>query len=75
MCTKRIELADYLFFRRVSIVLSFDCFCDYFQQTFKHVLFFRMNKIINKQNMFKIDEITNLRKLLNIEKRFKTSLN
>ncbi len=29
MRTKRIELADYLFFRRVFIVLSFDCFCDY----------------------------------------------
>ncbi len=29
MRTKRIELADYLFFRRVFTVLSFDCFCDY----------------------------------------------
>ncbi len=40
MRTRRIELADYLFFRRVSIVLSFDCFCDYSCQTFKHVLLF-----------------------------------
>jgi hypothetical protein len=27
MRTKRIELANYLFFRRVSIALSLDCFC------------------------------------------------
>jgi hypothetical protein len=29
MRTRRIELVDYLFFRRVFIVLSFDYFCDY----------------------------------------------
>ncbi len=75
MSTRRIELADYLFFRRVSIVLSFDCSCDYFWQTFKHLLFFCIDKTANKQNMFKDDETTDLRKLLNIEKRFKTSIN
>jgi hypothetical protein len=75
MRTKRIELADYLFFRRVFIVLSSDCFCDYSRQTLKHVLLFCMNTITNKQRMFKIDETTKLRKLLNIEKKFKTSIN
>jgi hypothetical protein len=75
MRTKRIELTDYMFFRRVFIVLLFDCFCDYSRQTLKHVLFFCINKIINKQRMFKIDEKTNLRKLLNIEKKLKTSIN
>jgi hypothetical protein len=75
MRTKLIELADYLFFRRVFIVLSFDCFCDYSRQTLKHVLFFCMNRTTNKQRMFKVDETTNLRKLLNIEKKFKTSIN
>jgi hypothetical protein len=75
MRTKRIELADYLFFRRVFIVLSFDCFCDYSRQTLKHVLFFCKNKATNKQRMFSVDETTNLRKLLNIEKRLKTSIN
>jgi hypothetical protein len=73
--TKRIELADYLFFRRVFIVLSSDCFCDYSRQTLKHVLLFCMNRTTNKQRMFKIDETTNLRKLLNIEKKLKTSIN
>jgi hypothetical protein len=75
MRTKRIELADYLFFRRVFTVLSSDCFCDYSRQTLKHVLLFYMNKTTNKQRMFKVDETTNLRKLLNIEKRFKMSIN
>ncbi len=75
MRTRRIELADYLFFRRVFIVLSSDCFCDYSRQTLKHVLLFCMNRATNKQRMFKVDETTNLRKLLNIEKRLKTSIN
>jgi hypothetical protein len=75
MRTKRIEFADYLFFRRVFIVLSFNCFCDYSRQTLKHVLFFCMNRATNRQCMFKIDETTNLRKLLNIEKKLKTSIN
>jgi hypothetical protein len=75
MRTRRIELADYLFFRRLSIVLSFDCFCDYSRQTLKHVLLFCMNKVTNRQSMFKAKVTTNLRKLLNIEKRFKTSIN
>jgi hypothetical protein len=75
MRTRRIELADYLFFRRVFIVLSFDCFCDYSRQTFKHVLLFCMNRATNRQRMFKVDETTNLRKLLNIEKKLKTSIN
>jgi hypothetical protein len=75
MRTKRIELADYLFSWRVSIVLLFDCSCDYSRQTLKHVLFFFTNRTTNKQNKFKADEMTILRKLLNIEKKLKTSIN
>jgi hypothetical protein len=75
MRTRRIKLADYLFFRRVFIVLSSDCFCDYSRQTLKHVLFFCRNRATNKQRMFSVDETTNLRKLLNIEKKLKTSIN
>jgi hypothetical protein len=75
MRTKRIELADYLFFRRVFTVLLSDCFCDYSRQTFKHVLLFCMNRATNRQCMFKIDKTTNLCKLLNIEKKLKTSIN
>jgi hypothetical protein len=75
MNTRRIELADYLFFRRVSTVLSSDCSCDYSRQTLKHVLLFCINRATNRQCMFRIDETTNLRKLLNIEKRLKTSIN
>jgi hypothetical protein len=75
MRTRRIELANYLFSRRVSIVLSSDCSCDYSRQTLKHVLFFCIDRATNKQSMFKIDEMIDVRKLLNIEKRFKTSIN
>jgi hypothetical protein len=75
MRTRRIELADYLFFRRVFTVLSSDCFCDYSRQTLKHVLLFCINRATNRQRMFRVDETTNLRKLLNIEKKLKTSIN
>jgi hypothetical protein len=75
MRTRHIKLADYLFSRRVFIVLLSDCSCDYSRQKLKHMLFFCMNKATNKQSMFKINETMNLRKLLNIEKKFKTSIN
>jgi hypothetical protein len=75
MRTRRIDLADYLFSRRVSIVLSSDCICDYYRQTLKHVLLFCNDRSANKQSMFRDDETTNLRKLLNIEKKLKASVN
>jgi hypothetical protein len=75
MQTKRINLVDYLFFKRVSIVFTSNCIRDYSRQTFKHVLFFCINEATNKQRMFKNDETTNLRKFLNIEKKLKTLIN
>jgi hypothetical protein len=74
MQMNRINLANYLFFRRVSTMLMSSCICDYSRQTFKHVLFFCNDRATNKQSMFKKDETTNLRKLLNIEKKLKTSV-
>jgi hypothetical protein len=74
MRTNRIDLANYLFFRRVSTMLTSSCICDYSRQTLKHMLLFCNDKATNKQSMFREDETTNLRKLLNIEKRLKTSI-
>jgi hypothetical protein len=69
MQTKCINLANYLFFRRVSTMLTSSCICDYSRQTLKHVLLFCNDRATNKQSMFKKDEMTNLRKLVNIEKK------
>jgi hypothetical protein len=74
MRMNRINLANYLFFRRVSTMLTSSCICDYSRQTLKHVLLFCNDRTTNKQNMFKENETTNLRKFLNIEKKLKTSI-
>jgi hypothetical protein len=75
MRTKRINLVNYLFSRRVSTMFSSNCTCDYSRQTLKHVLFFCVHETANKQRMFWNDETTNLCKFLNIEKKLKTLIN
>jgi hypothetical protein len=39
MRTRRIKLTDYLFFRRVFIVLTSNCHCEHSRQTLRHILF------------------------------------
>ncbi len=43
MKTKRIELINYFFFRRIFIMLTSDCFCEHLRQTLRHILFFCRN--------------------------------
>jgi hypothetical protein len=53
MKTKRIELTNYFFFRRVFTVLSSNCICDHSRQTFKHVLLFCANRFEKRQRMLR----------------------
>jgi hypothetical protein len=72
--TRRIELTDYLFFRRVFTVLTSDCFCEHSRQTLRHILFFCRNWSENRQRMLRDDETTNMSRLLSISKNLKISI-
>jgi hypothetical protein len=71
MRTNRIELTKYLFHRRVFIIVISACFCDWFRQTLKHVMFFYSNHSRTRESMLFIVETQNLRRLLNINKKVK----
>jgi hypothetical protein len=74
MKTKRIELIDYFFFRRVFIVLTSDCFCEHSRQTLRHILLFCKDWSKSRQRMLRDDETTNMSKLFNISKDLKISI-
>ncbi len=69
MRTNRIELAKYLFHRRVFIIVTSACFCDWLRQTLKHVMLFYLNHSRTRESMLLVAETQNLRRLLNINKR------
>jgi hypothetical protein len=71
MRTNRIELTKYLFHRRIFIIVISACFCDWFKQTLKHVMFFCFNHNCTRENMLLVVETQNLRRLLNINKEVK----
>ncbi len=74
MRTKRIELADYLFFRRVLIVLTSDCLCGHSRQTLRHILLFCREWSEDRQRMLRDDETTDMSRLLNTAKDLKASI-
>ncbi len=74
MRTRRIELTDYLFFRRVFIVLTSDCFCEHSRQTLRHILLFCRDWSEGRQRMLRDDETTNMSRLLSIPKGLKISI-
>jgi hypothetical protein len=69
MRTNRIELAKYLFHRRVFIIVISACFCDWLRQTLKHVMLFYLNHSRTRESMLLVAETQNLRRLLNINKK------
>jgi hypothetical protein len=69
MRTNRIELAKYLFHRRVFIIVISACSCDWLRQTLKHVMLFCLNHSRTRENMLLVAETQNLRRLLNINKK------
>jgi hypothetical protein len=74
MRTKRIELIDYFFFRRIFIVLTSNCFCEHSRQTLRHILLFCRNWSESRQRMLRDDETTNMSRLLSISKNLKISI-
>jgi hypothetical protein len=73
--TKRIELTDYFFFRRVLIVLFSSCIYDHQRQTLKRVLLFCANWFERRQHMLRKEETTNMKNLFNSKKRLKAAVN
>jgi hypothetical protein len=71
MRTNRIDLAKYLFHRRILIIVIFACFCDWLRQTLKHVVFFCFNHNLTRESMLLVIETQNSRRLLNINKRIR----
>ncbi len=71
MRTNRIELTKYLFHRRVFIIVTSACFCDWFRQTLKHVMLFCLNHNRTRESMLLVAETQNLRRLLNINKKIR----
>jgi hypothetical protein len=74
MKTKRIELIDYFFFRRIFIVLTLNCFCEHSRQTLRHILLFCRNWSKSRQRMLRDDETTNMSRLLSTSKNLKVSI-
>jgi hypothetical protein len=74
MKTRRIELTDYLFFRRVLIVLTSDCLCEHSRQTLRHILLFCREWSESRQRMLRDDETTNMSRFLNTAKSLKASI-
>jgi hypothetical protein len=74
MRTKRIELVDYFFFRRVLIVLTSDCFCEHSRQTLRYILLFCREWSESRQRMLRDDETTDMSKLFNTAKSLKASI-
>ncbi len=75
MKTERIKLIDYLFFRRVFIVLISSCSCENSRQTLRHVLLFCSNWFEKRSRILRNDDTTNTKKLLNSSKNLKTAIN
>jgi predicted RNA binding protein with dsRBD fold (UPF0201 family) len=71
MRTNRIELAKYLFHRRVFIIVISACFCDWLKQTLKHVMLFCLNHSRTRESMLFVAKTQNLRRLLNINKKIR----
>jgi hypothetical protein len=71
MRMNRIELTKYLFHRWIFIIVISTCFCDWFKQTLKHVMFFCFNQNRTRESMLLVVETQNLRRLLNINKKIR----
>jgi hypothetical protein len=73
--TKRIELADYLFNKKVSKIVSFACFCDWIKQNVKHIVLQCLDYTQSKNSMFKKENTTNFRRFMITIKKIKTMIN
>jgi NAD(P)-dependent dehydrogenase (short-subunit alcohol dehydrogenase family) len=67
----RIDLTNYLFYRKMFTIVSSTCSCDWFRQITKHIIFFCSNHHIYRNNMLRVVETQNYNTLLDIVKDFK----
>jgi hypothetical protein len=75
MKTRRIELIDYFFFRRVFTVLSSSCICEHSRQTLRHVFLFCANWFEECQRMLREKETTNMKRFFNSKKELRIAVN
>jgi hypothetical protein len=75
MKTERIELTDYLFFRRVLTMLTSSCRCEHSRQTLRHVLLFCSKWFEKRSRMLRNDETTNMKRLFNSSNNLKAAIN
>jgi hypothetical protein len=73
--TNRIELTDYLFNKRVLIVVSSTCFCDWIRQNVKHIVLQCFNHSQKRDNMLRKNDTTNFKRFMIIVKKIKTMIN
>jgi tubulin alpha len=74
MRTRRIELADYLFSRRVPTVLTPGCPCGHPRQTLRHILLFCRDWSEGRQRMLRDGGTTDMSRLLSTPKGLKASV-
>jgi hypothetical protein len=74
MRTNHINLIEYLFHRKMLIISSSICFCNWLKQITKHVVFFCSNYRTHRESMLKVVETFNFDTMLNTVKELKTMI-
>jgi hypothetical protein len=70
----RIDLTNYLFYRRMFTIVSSTCSCEWFKQITKHIILFCSNHHIYRDNMLRVVETQNYSTLLNTAKDLKKAV-
>jgi hypothetical protein len=68
MCINRINLTKYLFHRRMLIVLSSTCTCEWLKQFMKHVVFFCLEHNHTRESMLFVVKTHDFRQLFEVLK-------
>jgi hypothetical protein len=70
----RIDLANYLFHRRMFTIVFSIYSCEWFKQITKHIILFCSNHHIYKNNMLRVVETQNYSRLLNTTKDLRKTM-
>jgi hypothetical protein len=70
----RIDLANYLFHRKVLTIVFSTCSCEWFRQIMKHKILFCSNHHIYRNNMLRVVETQNYNTLLNTAKDLRKAM-
>ncbi len=74
MRINRIDLTNYLFYRRMFTIVFSTCSCEWFKQITKYILLFCLNHYIYKNNMLRVVETQNYSTFLNTVKDLKKAI-